>query len=62
MFAIVRLAEMSAYQRGGVNLDLDALAEAANTIASSVVSWEMAVRLGQSPAHVASGWGCLTIW
>jgi hypothetical protein len=61
MFAIVRLAEMSAYQRGGVNLDLDALAEAANTIASSVVSWGMAVRLGESPAH-ASGWGCLTIW
>jgi hypothetical protein len=33
---------------GGVNLDLDALAEAANAIAGSAVSWEMAVRIGQS--------------
>src|SRR5262249_47269420 len=33
---------------GGVNLDLEALAAAANAIAGSVVSWEMAVRIGQS--------------
>jgi hypothetical protein len=32
----------------GVNLDLGALAAAANTMASPAVGWEMAVRLGQS--------------
>jgi hypothetical protein len=31
-----------------VNLDLDALAAAANAIAGSAVGWEMAVRIGQS--------------
>jgi hypothetical protein len=31
-----------------VNLDLDALAAAATAIAGSAVSWEMAVRIGQS--------------
>ena len=31
-----------------MNLDLDALAAAANAIAGSAVSWEMAVRIGQS--------------
>jgi hypothetical protein len=31
-----------------VNLDLDALAAAANSIAGSVVGWEMALRIGQS--------------
>jgi hypothetical protein len=31
-----------------VNLDLEALAATANAIAGSAVSWEMAVRIGQS--------------
>jgi hypothetical protein len=46
---IYRWAAVSARRHAEwVNPDLDALDTAANAIAGSVVSWEMAVRIGQS--------------